>query len=480
MTIVDQVPSLNLRRSESSKVQKAPLDGVLQRLRRRTIAADVAFRADHDDRFSGSAMNDATPQTGPPESPGSPALFSHERTRLQPISWNDVPMSDRNSLVDTGFPACSRPNSVMAASNASPPNCFRRCARNRTPLFAAMSHAFAAFEARIELHERNIATEPTHRASGSWIAGRTVPPPFGQRPLPHIGFFGIDRRQRSFQGNDSLVLGERRRKPQSSFAFGKIVPFQAAFAESPGGRTRLRDQGGPKSTAATASDGGACGRWASSSVQSLPTSERTASPFRSICAGFGSQTSERGGPNTANVFIFAARSVVVNLASSDEDAADGGGGERLLAEVRVDLAFVLVVELQPIASRSDGRNTMFVGRSSSDRLGFQANVQVLGVVAAPVEPFRAAEPFVLAAPPQLALVGAELEHGDLVGLGVAEQPFVGVEAVVAVDEDPARRRRCCRRTAAPGGMRLASDLPLALNGVWLMVVSASSMPASFM
>ena len=35
----------------------------------------------------------------------------------------------------------------------------------------------------------------------------------------------------------------------------------------------------------------------------------------------------------------------------------------------------------------------------------------------------------------LRLVRAQLEHGDLVGLDVAEQPFVGVQAVVVLLED---------------------------------------------
>ena len=58
-------------------------------------------------------------------------------------------------------------------------------------------------------------------------------------------------------------------------------------------------------------------------------------------------------------------------------------------------------------------------------------VEILGVVVAPVEAGRVAEPLVLRTAPQLGVIGAELVHGDLVGLGVADQPLVGVEAVVA-------------------------------------------------
>ncbi len=70
---------------------------------------------------------------------------------------------------------------------------------------------------------------------------------------------------------------------------------------------------------------------------------------------------------------------------------------------------------------------------SAFRIGvvFEANVEVLGVVVAPIEAGCSAEPFVLRTAPQFGLIGAQFVHGDLVVLGVADQPFVGVEAVVA-------------------------------------------------
>ena len=46
---------------------------------------------------------------------------------------------------------------------------------------------------------------------------------------------------------------------------------------------------------------------------------------------------------------------------------------------------------------------------------------------------------------------AQLEHGDLVRLGVGEQPFVRVQAVVALLRMASRPRRSSRRTAAPCG-----------------------------
>ena len=110
-------------------------------------------------------------------------------------------------------------------------------------------------------------------------------------------------------------------------------------------------------------------------------------------------------------------------------------GERELAEIAVDLAFVLFVKLLPNLVAVGGMEDD-VGRPAG-RAGerLQAHFHVLGVVAAPVKPGGAADPFVLAAAVQLRLVRPQLEHGDLVGLHVGQQPFVGVEAVVAVREN---------------------------------------------
>ena len=58
----------------------------------------------------------------------------------------------------------------------------------------------------------------------------------------------------------------------------------------------------------------------------------------------------------------------------------------------------------------------------------------------------------------LLLVGPELEHGDLAGPGVAEEPFVGVHAVVRRREDlhgVVDRVGVLERLADPRGERLA-------------------------
>ena len=99
-----------------------------------------------------------------------------------------------------------------------------------------------------------------------------------------------------------------------------------------------------------------------------------------------------------------------------------------------------------------------------DRL--QPDVDVLGVVAAPVEPFGPAEPLLLAAPPELALVRAQLEHGDLVGLGVGQKPFIGVQAVVLLREDRdgrVDRVAVLEGLANPGGEGLALGVELRLG-----------------
>src|ERR1019366_9877435 len=61
---------------------------------------------------------------------------------------------------------------------------------------------------------------------------------------------------------------------------------------------------------------------------------------------------------------------------------------------------------------------------------FGSDGKILGVIIAPVESWGIDEPLVLAAAPQLSVRGAELVHGDLIGLGVAHEPLIGVETVV--------------------------------------------------
>src|ERR1019366_892532 len=67
---------------------------------------------------------------------------------------------------------------------------------------------------------------------------------------------------------------------------------------------------------------------------------------------------------------------------------------------------------------------------------FGSDGKILGVVIAPVEAWGIAEPLVLAAAPQLSVRGAELVHGDLIGLGVAHEPLIGIETVVTGAEMP--------------------------------------------
>ncbi len=90
-------------------------------------------------------------------------------------------------------------------------------------------------------------------------------------------------------------------------------------------------------------------------------------------------------------------------------------GERQLAEIGVDLAFVLFVEPHPhliaIAGPIDDIDRSIVDAGN----GLQTNVAILGVVAAPIKAGRAAKPFVLAAAIKLGFVRAQLEHGDFVG-----------------------------------------------------------------
>ena len=108
--------------------------------------------------------------------------------------------------------------------------------------------------------------------------------------------------------------------------------------------------------------------------------------------------------------------------------------ERLETEGLGDLAFVLVIQAEP--------RLVAVGRSPDEVRGavvhggdrLQSDVEVLGVVTTPVKPWGAAEPFLLARPPELALVRSQLKHGNLVRLHVGEKPFIRVHSVVSLLE----------------------------------------------
>ena len=61
---------------------------------------------------------------------------------------------------------------------------------------------------------------------------------------------------------------------------------------------------------------------------------------------------------------------------------------------------------------------------------FQPNLQVFGVIAAPVKALGATKPLLLARPPELLVLRTKLKHGDFVGIRIRHQPFIGVQAVV--------------------------------------------------
>ena len=124
-------------------------------------------------------------------------------------------------------------------------------------------------------------------------------------------------------------------------------------------------------------------------------------------------------------------SEVATLASMVLNATSGAVRNARNANCSSIWPLIRLVEILPgqIAKVGDVRNVV----RPALRIGvvFEANFEILGVVVAPVETRRAAEPFVLRAAPQSGVIGAQFVHGDLVVLGVADQPFVGVEAVVA-------------------------------------------------
>ena len=156
---------------------------------------------------------------------------------------------------------------------------------------------------------------------------------------------------RLLEGHDPLVVGERGGQPDVGVGPGRRVPCQAA-ARLAGGREcrdrpvfpSLRRTGEIDGGSGLAFGGG--GASAVRTVQSLPTSGRT-SGNRLRSASVGSQVRPSGGPNRAQVFSSRAIAVVVNLASQRVGRRERRRGERLEAEVRVDLALVLLVELQP-------------------------------------------------------------------------------------------------------------------------------------
>src|ERR1019366_489160 len=107
-----------------------------------------------------------------------------------------------------------------------------------------------------------------------------------------------------------------------------------------------------------------------------------------------------------------------------------GGAEGEIGELLVDLSAVLTVKVLPyeIARLRDIGHilgmALWVGKI------FGADGKILGVIIAPVEAGDIAEPLVFAAAPQLSVGGAELVHGDLIGLSVAHEPLIGIETVV--------------------------------------------------
>src|SRR5262245_10844230 len=94
------------------------------------------------------------------------------------------------------------------------------------------------------------------------------------------------------------------------------------------------------------------------------------------------------------------------------------GREADETEASVDRPFLAIEKLKPgpitVGGMEDNVGRMALRRGD----GLEPQMEILGVVAAPVKTFRAAEPLLLAAPPEPALVRAQLEHRDLARLGV--------------------------------------------------------------
>src|SRR5579871_1536446 len=120
--------------------------------------------------------------------------------------------------------------------------------------------------------------------------------------------------------------------------------------------------------------------------------------------------------------MFFAISAVMTLASIVL-ALTSGAVRKARYELLVDLAVVLLVEILPGEIADRGREGDVFGLALRIGQIFGADGQVFGVVVAPVEAGCVVEPFVFAAAPQLGVGGAELVHGDLVGLAVAHQPL---------------------------------------------------------
>ena len=143
-----------------------------------------------------------------------------------------------------------------------------------------------------------------------------------------------------------------------------------------------------------------------------------------------------------------------NLGIEGTNLGEGRPAVSQFAKGNVDLAPVLAIELEPGQIPVRGAPTGIAGFAVERCIGVEAHGQVFAVVAAPVKALDSGnEPLLLSAPAKAAGVGAQLEHGNLVGLGVAHQPFVGVEAVVAIAELPGQFVDCVG--ILQGGERVA-------------------------
>ena len=100
-----------------------------------------------------------------------------------------------------------------------------------------------------------------------------------------------------------------------------------------------------------------------------------------------------------------------------------------IGELLVDLSAVLTVKILPCEIAPFGDIGHVLGTVLWIGKIFGADGKILGVVIAPVEAGGIAEPLVLATAPQLSVGGAELVHGDLIGLSVAHEPLIGITRV---------------------------------------------------
>ena len=138
-----------------------------------------------------------------------------------------------------------------------------------------------------------------------------------------------------------------------------------------------------------------------------------------------------GLPMSAHTIRREAMSAVAILASMVLALTSGAVRKARNANCSSIWPLVLAVEILPGQVAQHRARTGRTRARRADRAGIRGDGEVLGVVVAPIETGGAAEPFVLRAAPQPGVAGAQLVHGDLVVLGVADQPLVGVEAVVA-------------------------------------------------